>query len=739
MSSAGPTARIVDPRLLHAEAKPRTYVAVRTPRRLRGASRTGRSPAAPTTRPGPSRNEQGEADSAAAMSGRGTGLLLRADQPDLLRPVWRRGLFPDHRPEQAHHDEEAAEQGDQADPAVGRVGAGVRHQLQADPEDDRPDDEQEREQELRVRVRDAADPASSRPRPSSPTLRMIQIISDHDGGARSRTGWAAGRRRGTAARGAMLADGRPANGVDRRGYDSTARHPIVESEANRCRDPLRSTWPLRRAPSVVGRRRRGPRCCWSRCRSRRRSRAQLSAGGFILDDLESARAKALLETELGCAAVGAGRRLLEPDARGRHAGVRGRRGRRDARHPARRPHVARVVSHLLSAAPGLGGRPHRLRHRLPRPAAGRLARRAADPARAPARRARARRRAGRRARLLRRRPDRLAKRDLRRSELISLPLAALALLFVFGSLVAAGVPLVVGGAAVIVALAGIFVVASIMPMSIFVLNLATLLGLGLGVDYSLLMTSRFREELALRPDGPDRVADAVRVTVATAGRAVFFSGLTVLLGLLGLVLFEFMILRSVGIAGAIVVGLAVAVRADPAAGAPDDRRRRASTGSPSAGCRRGRRRRRRVVAPRPSGDAPPGRGPDPDARAAAPARLAVPARPVQRPRRLDPAARGPVARRVRPAPGASSARASSRRSCSRSGPTARRPPPPTWPPSTTTRAGSPPTRGSRRVDSLVDVDPRLTLAQYTLLYGDPNGPRDRYVADRAGGDDPTAT
>ena len=71
------------------------------------------------------------------------------------------------------------------------------------------------------------------------------------------------------------------------------------------------------------------------------------------------------------------------------------------------------------------------------------------------------------------------------------------------------------------------------------------------------MTSRFREELAARPAGdPDRVASAVEATVATAGRAVFFSGLTVLLGLLGLVLFEFMILRSVGIAGAIVVFLA---------------------------------------------------------------------------------------------------------------------------------------------------------------------------------------
>jgi putative drug exporter of the RND superfamily len=160
----------------------------------------------------------------------------------------------------------------------------------------------------------------------------------------------------------------------------------------------------------------------------------------------------------------------------------------------------------------------------------------------------------------------LSEQDLQRSELISLPLAALALLLVFGSVVAAGVPIVVGGSAVVVALAVIFVLASLIPMSIFVLNLATLLGLGLGVDYALLLTSRFREELALRgggtlPDGSvDRQAidEAVGATVATAGRAVFFSGLTVLLGLIGLVLFEFMVLRSVGIAGAVVVGLAVA-------------------------------------------------------------------------------------------------------------------------------------------------------------------------------------
>jgi RND superfamily putative drug exporter len=153
--------------------------------------------------------------------------------------------------------------------------------------------------------------------------------------------------------------------------------------------------------------------------------------------------------------------------------------------------------------------------------------------------------------------QRISEDDLRRSELISLPLAALALLFVFGSVVAAALPLAVGGTAVVIALAVIAVVASLTPMSIFVLNLATLLGLGLGVDYSLLMTSRFREELRART-GPDRVPLAVEATVVTAGRAVFFSGLTVLLGLLGLILFEFMILRSVGIAGAIVVALAMA-------------------------------------------------------------------------------------------------------------------------------------------------------------------------------------
>ena len=155
--------------------------------------------------------------------------------------------------------------------------------------------------------------------------------------------------------------------------------------------------------------------------------------------------------------------------------------------------------------------------------------------------------------------------DLQRSEFVGLPLAGLALIVVFGSLMAAGVPVVVGGVAVLVALGAIAVLAASVPMSIFALNIATLLGFGLGIDYALLLTSRFREELSARGGGRsadggldrDSIEEAVAVSVGTAGRAVLFSGLTVLLGLSGLVLFEFMVLRSVGLAGAIVVGLAV--------------------------------------------------------------------------------------------------------------------------------------------------------------------------------------
>jgi RND superfamily putative drug exporter len=121
--------------------------------------------------------------------------------------------------------------------------------------------------------------------------------------------------------------------------------------------------------------------------------------------------------------------------------------------------------------------------------------------------------------------------------------------------VAAILPALVGGGAVIVSLALIFGLGQITSLSIFVLNITTLFGLGLGVDYSLFIVSRFREELVHGRN----IEEAVAIAVATAGRAVTFSGFTVSVGLLGLILFRVNMLRSVGMAGVLVVLMAVFV------------------------------------------------------------------------------------------------------------------------------------------------------------------------------------
>ncbi len=147
----------------------------------------------------------------------------------------------------------------------------------------------------------------------------------------------------------------------------------------------------------------------------------------------------------------------------------------------------------------------------------------------------------------------VSQRDLQRAELIAFPFALVALILVFGTIVSALVPLVVGGLGVAAVLTAIFGIAHVTDLSIFVMNLATMLGLGLAIDYSLFITSRFREELRTGKD----VEAAVVHTMSTAGRAIFFSGLTVLIGLAGLMLFDFMFLRSVGIAGVVVVFFSV--------------------------------------------------------------------------------------------------------------------------------------------------------------------------------------
>ena len=151
----------------------------------------------------------------------------------------------------------------------------------------------------------------------------------------------------------------------------------------------------------------------------------------------------------------------------------------------------------------------------------------------------------------------VTERDLRRAELLSIPTAAIALVIVFGSVVAGVVPGLIGGASVALTLALMVALGRFFELSIFSLNLATMLGLGLGIDYSLFIVSRFREELGREQDKPASVESAVAVAVATAGRAVLFSGATVLIGLLALLTFDITALRSMGMAGALVVGISV--------------------------------------------------------------------------------------------------------------------------------------------------------------------------------------
>ena len=143
--------------------------------------------------------------------------------------------------------------------------------------------------------------------------------------------------------------------------------------------------------------------------------------------------------------------------------------------------------------------------------------------------------------------------DLKKSESIAIPLTFLLLLFVFGGLIASGMPLVVGISAILGSFFIIYLLTLITDVSIYAMNLITGLGLGLGIDYSLLIVNRFREELHQGKN----IQESVIRTVATAGRTVFFSGLTVLVTLASLLLFPLNFLKSFGYAGIAVVALAV--------------------------------------------------------------------------------------------------------------------------------------------------------------------------------------
>ena len=138
--------------------------------------------------------------------------------------------------------------------------------------------------------------------------------------------------------------------------------------------------------------------------------------------------------------------------------------------------------------------------------------------------------------------------DLVRAEIISLPIAMLILLAVFGTVVGAALPLIIAGMALPTSIAIIGLLANVTEMSIFVTNVTTMIGLALSIDYSLFTVSRFREELRHRP-----VADAIEHTMATVGKAVAISGVAVAIGLASLTVFESPALRSMGLGGVVTV------------------------------------------------------------------------------------------------------------------------------------------------------------------------------------------
>ena len=156
-----------------------------------------------------------------------------------------------------------------------------------------------------------------------------------------------------------------------------------------------------------------------------------------------------------------------------------------------------------------------------------------------------------------------SQRDLLVMESIAIPLSFLVLVWVFGGLMAAALPVAVGGMAIFGALAVLRTISFATDVSIFALNLTTAMGLALAIDYTLLIISRYRDELA---DGADREVAVVR-TVVTAGRTVLFSATTVALSMAVMVLFPMHFLKSFAYAGVAVVAFAAlaAVVVTPAA------------------------------------------------------------------------------------------------------------------------------------------------------------------------------
>ena len=143
----------------------------------------------------------------------------------------------------------------------------------------------------------------------------------------------------------------------------------------------------------------------------------------------------------------------------------------------------------------------------------------------------------------------LAKSDMERAELFGVPLALVVLVVVFGALLAAFMPLVLSIISIVLALALTGLIGQLYPMNTFVLNILTTMGLAVGIDYTLFIISRYREE---RARGLEKI-DAIAATGATANRAIFFSGMTVVLAMLGMVVVPVDLTISMGIGAMLVV------------------------------------------------------------------------------------------------------------------------------------------------------------------------------------------
>ena len=144
--------------------------------------------------------------------------------------------------------------------------------------------------------------------------------------------------------------------------------------------------------------------------------------------------------------------------------------------------------------------------------------------------------------------------DLKIAEAVSIPLTFILLVLVFGAMAASAMPLLVGVSAILGAFFLLYLISLFTSVSVYALNLTTGLGLGLGIDYALLIVNRFREELHRGKN----VEDSIVATMASAGKTVFYSGLTVLVTLFSLTFFPLPFLKSFGYAGVSVVAIAVA-------------------------------------------------------------------------------------------------------------------------------------------------------------------------------------